>query len=243
MAEVSSIHHTTTASPFRKGRFLGVALLAIFLHWFLLPSTLFLKHVFLQTPLSEVYKPVSSPLVRGKRSIVTGASLGIGKHLAKELALNGVGQVVLAARSAPKLEALKLELELESNGIKVFVVPVDLSNKESCETLVATSLALMGGLDYLVLNHITSSRFGTWLVDNKNSEEGHSFLQSMFNVNTFSYVWLATAAMDALQTSHGAIAVVSSLAGHVGVPKTSVYSSSKHALHGFFNSLRIEVIN
>jgi short-subunit dehydrogenase len=63
----------------------------------------------------------------------------------------------------------------------------------------------------------------------------------MFTVNTFSYIWLATAAMPALKASGGYVGVVSSLAGHVGTPKTAVYSSTKHALHGFFNALRAEL--
>lgn len=220
---------------------LWVVTIAYLLHWLLLPSTLFINHALTGRPLSDIYKPISSQLVQGKRAVVTGASLGIGKYLAKELAFNDVGSVVIAARSVRKLQDLKEMIEMNHPKVKVFIFPVDLSSKESCEKLISASNSLMGGIDFLILNHITSSRFGTWLVDNKNSDEGHSFLQPLFDVNTFSYIWLATAAMDSLQQSHGSIAVVSSLAGHVGVPKTSIYSASKHALHGFFNSLRIEL--
>ena len=63
----------------------------------------------------------------------------------------------------------------------------------------------------------------------------------MFQTNTFSYIWTSTAAMDLLKQNQGQIVVVSSLAGHVGVPNTAVHSSTKHALHGFFNALRLEM--
>ena len=98
----------------------------------------------------------------------------------------------------------------------------------------------MNGIDYLVLNHITSSHYGTWLVDNQ--KEDHDFISDMFHVNTFSYIWLATAAMNALKESKGKIAIVSSLASHIGIPRTAVYAATKHALGGFFNSLRLELM-
>lgn len=65
----------------------------------------------------------------------------------------------------------------------------------------------------------------------------------MFATNTFSYMWMTTAAIEALHKSSGRIVVVSSLAGWIGPPKTAVYSATKHALHGFFDSLRIELAN
>ena len=64
-----------------------------------------------------------------------------------------------------------------------------------------------------------------------------------FDVNTFSFIALATAALPELEVSRGTIVAVSSMAGKMGLPAVAVYSGSKHALHGFFDSLRHDLIN
>jgi corticosteroid 11-beta-dehydrogenase isozyme 1 len=174
--------------------------------------------------------------------LVTGASLGIGKALAREYAYLGASQIVLVARSEDKLIVLRNEIiaQMKSSGSPttplIHVVPADLSNEETSNQVVEKAISLMGGIDYLVLNHITNSRYGLWT-----SHKSHDFLVDMFNVNTFSYVWMANAALPSLQSSGGQIVVISSFAGWVGVPHTAVYSSTKHALRGFFNSLRTEL--
>lgn len=99
----------------------------------------------------------------------------------------------------------------------------------------------MGSIDYLVLNHITNSHYGLWFDNDKGDHKEKSYLVDIMRVNTFSYIWIATAAMKELMRTNGRIAVVSSLAGHVGTPYTAAYSASKHALHGFFNALRNEL--
>lgn len=99
----------------------------------------------------------------------------------------------------------------------------------------------MGALDVLLLNHITSTRFGTWLSKSHEPTEGHSFIDEIMQVNFLSYVWLTTYSWSHLLASGGRIGVVSSLAGHVGSPKIAAYSASKHALEGFFNAFRIEL--
>lgn len=94
----------------------------------------------------------------------------------------------------------------------------------------------MGGIDYLVLNHITDSNFGLW-----QSHKSYDFITNMFTINTFSYIWMANAALSYLLQSKGHIVVVSSVAGKIGIPNTTIYSATKHALHGFFNGLRNEL--
>ncbi|KAJ1627629.1 hypothetical protein T492DRAFT_1023535 [Pavlovales sp. CCMP2436] len=71
---------------------------------------------------------------------------------------------------------------------------------------------------------------------------GAQILRSIFAVNVFSYVLLATAALPALEASKGSLVVVSSATGKMGMPLTAAYSSTKHALHGFFDSLRHEMV-
>lgn len=175
----------------------------IFVRWFLNP------------PVEEFFPflDFAPRVVNGSRVVVTGASLGIGKAIAKELALMGAKEIVIASRSVGKLNEVKRQIMEKGFKGEIYTVAVDLSNEESSKQLIEKSVELMGGIDYLILNHITTSRFGTWLDDNKNSHEGHSFVPEMFSVNTFSYMWTATAAMEELQKSNGAIAVVSSLGG------------------------------
>jgi short-subunit dehydrogenase len=182
---------------------------------------------------------------KGKKVVVTGASQGIGKSLVLELARNEA-HVVMISRSTTKLEAARTEVLSQFPGAQLEILPADLSSKAACLKAVDKALALLGGgIDTLILNHITSSRFGTWLEDNAdhNTDEGQDFLEPLFAANTFSYIWMATAAMPALQRSNlgGRLGVVTSLAGHIGTPKTAAYSASKHALHGFFDALRLEL--
>jgi dehydrogenase/reductase SDR family protein 7B len=179
--------------------------------------------------------------VKGSKVIVTGASLGVGAALARQYAALGASEIVIAARNEARLNDVRASILAAYDNITVHVVRADLSNRQSSQALIQEALRLMGSLDYLILNHITNSRYGTWLVDNKNSPEGQSFVAEMFEVNLFSYIYAATSAIEHLRDSSGAIGIVSSLAGHVGVPKATVYAASKHALHGFFDSLRTEL--
>jgi short-subunit dehydrogenase len=171
--------------------------------------------------------------------IVTGSSMGIGRSVAFEFATKGAKNIVVVSRSRSRLEQLKVDIEAQYPNTLVHVIASDLTQEINCISLIEESIVLMGSIDYLVLNHITDSHYGLWFSDKEKKD--HSFLKDLFQVNTFSYIWIATAAMDHLIKSNGHIAVVSSLAGHVGTPFTAAYSASKHALHGFFNALRNEL--
>lgn len=180
----------------------------------------------------------------GQNVIITGASQGIGRALVIEYAKAGAAKIVIASRGEKKLEAVRNEVQALYPNTSVLVVVADLSSQASSVALIEAALAkLDNSLDVLILNHITTARYGTWLRDQQESPEGHTILSDMFHVNVFSYIWCATAAVPALTRSKtgGHIGVVSSLAAHVGVPKTAVYSATKHALHGFFHSFRAEL--
>lgn len=179
--------------------------------------------------------------ISGKKVLITGASQGIGKSLVEEYAKRGASHIVIASRNKQKLDAVRDHTLALYPKAKITVVPSDISSRKAAEALISSTVDILGGLDILVLNHITSSRFGTWLVDAANSKEGHTFLEEIFSVNTLSYIWLTTFAMESLSKSGGSIGVVSSLAGIAPSPKVAAYSASKHALHGFFDSLRVEL--
>jgi len=179
--------------------------------------------------------------IHGKRVLVTGASLGIGRELVKQYADLGAAEIVLVARSEDKLVSLRDEVyesldHNKRNKPKIHVVPADLSAEDVCRGVIDKAIDAMGSIDYLVLNHITNSQYGLWT-----EKENHDFITNLISVNTLSYIWMATHALPALEKSHGQIMVVSSFAGHVGVPHTALYSASKFALRGFFNALRVEL--
>jgi hypothetical protein len=119
--------------------------------------------------------------IKGKRVVVTGASLGIGREIAKEYAHLGAAEIVLVARSEDKLVSLREEIfeslslsvslplpggesqrQTQTQPPRVHVVPADLSSEEACQSVVDRAVAAMGGIDYLVLNHITNSQYGLW---------------------------------------------------------------------------------
>lgn len=220
----------TVTADYRPMLFWRFVPFALFLNWLLcshlmFPSFFYTRHV------------------KGQNVLLTGASQGIGKSLVFEYAKRGANHIVIAARNKGKLDAVRTEVMRQYPAVKVTAIQADLSSESKCKRLIQKALGVLGkgGLDTLLLNHITFARFGTWLGDAPKSSEGQSFLTEMFTVNTFSYIWLATAAMPALKINKGFVGVVSSLAGYVGTPKTAMYSSTKHALHGFFNALRAEM--
>src|SRR5688500_5134820 len=88
--------------------------------------------------------------LQGKRAIVTGGSRGIGKAIARQLALEGV-DVVIAARGKEQLQAAARELTAET-GRRIIPAVVDTSNEASVNELVAFAVAELGGIDILVNN-------------------------------------------------------------------------------------------
>lgn len=86
--------------------------------------------------------------LNGKRALVTGGSKGIGKAIARQLAIEGA-DVVIAARGLEDLEAAAKELSVETGG-KVLPIPVDTRKDDSVKALVAGTVEALGGLDILV---------------------------------------------------------------------------------------------
>lgn len=164
--------------------------------------------------------------------MLTGASAGIGRALARELAGQGP-RLVLAARDEPRLQ--ELAEECRAAGAEVLVARTDVAVQEDCRTLVERALARFDGIDALVLNAGMSmwARF--------DEVDDLSIFETLMRVNYLGCVWLTHFAMPELKRSRGQIVAVASLAGLTGVPTRSGYAASKHALIGFFDSLRIEL--
>ena len=169
---------------------------------------------------------------RGRVVIVTGASHGIGADVATQLAAQGA-KLVLAARRAAELEQTATLCRVA--GAEALVVPTDVTSPVECERLIAATVEKFGRIDMLVNN----AGLGMWSrVDDVHDV---TIFERVMKVNYFGAVYCTVHALPYLKQSRGRIVCVSSLAGRTGVPLRSGYAASKHAMAGFFDSLRIEL--
>jgi NAD(P)-dependent dehydrogenase (short-subunit alcohol dehydrogenase family) len=163
---------------------------------------------------------------------ITGASKGIGAELARQLAAKGA-KLVLAARGEKELDAVAADCR--KAGAAVVAVKTDVSVEGDCEAMVTAALAAFGRLDALVNNA------GATMWARFEDIRDMSILQRIMQVNYMGAVFCTRHALPHLRASRGRIVGISSLAGRVGVPTRTGYSASKHAMTGFFDSLRIEL--
>jgi short-subunit dehydrogenase len=168
--------------------------------------------------------------MKGKVIIVTGASSGIGKALALELSSRGAS-VVMAARSADKLKLLEDEIKLK--GGEAFSVTTDVSSEKDCEELVKACISKYGKLDVLINNAGISMRALF-------SEVKLDVIRQVMDINFWGTVYCSKYALPHLLESHGSLVGVSSIAGYKGLPARTGYSSSKFAMQGFLEVVRIE---
>lgn len=168
----------------------------------------------------------------GKVIVLTGASEGIGRALALELAKCRT-RLVLSARNAARLASLADECR--ARGAKALVVPGDASRREDCEALADAAIANFGALDMVVLNA------GITMWSRLDELADADLLERLIRVNYLGAAWLTRRALPALIAARGRIVAISSLAGIAGVPTRTGYAASKHAMFGFFDSLRIEL--
>ncbi len=173
--------------------------------------------------------------VLGTVVVLTGASAGIGRELALQLAGEGGPglRLALAARDAAKLE--EVAALCRERGAEAVVLPTDVGVESECRRLIERVVEHFGGIDTLLLN--AGQDMGARLDELADV----SVLERILRINYLGPAWMTRAALPHLKSSRGRIVVVSSLAGLTGVPTRTGYAASKHALHGFFDSLRIEL--
>jgi short-subunit dehydrogenase len=161
---------------------------------------------------------------------ITGASSGIGEALAKEFAGTGC-TLVLSSRKKEALQRVKDEC---SGASAVHVVPVDLSSDESILAAFEDVINLTGRVDVLINNAGISQRA---LVRETAVEVDRRIMQ----IDYFGHIYLSKLVLPSmLKRGWGQIAATSSVVGDFGFPLRSAYSAAKHALHGFFETLKIE---
>ncbi|NQT64099.1 MAG: SDR family oxidoreductase [Candidatus Marinimicrobia bacterium] len=170
--------------------------------------------------------------VSGKVFIVTGASSGIGEELSRVLAQKGA-RVVCAARRADELK--RVCDSTNASGGSALAVQTDITNLDACRNMVQETLDAYGKLDGLILNAGISmwSRF--------EDISDLSFFQDLMDVNYHGAVNCCHAALPSLKQTHGKIVSCSTAQAIMGFPNHSGYVASKHALHGFLETLDMEL--
>ena len=173
-----------------------------------------------------------TPPFADRAVVITGASDGIGAEIARQLAGHGAW-LALAARRAHELDVVAQECI--SRGGRAIVVPTDVTDPAQCRSLVAHAVESYGKVDVLVNNAGIGAHFA--FADATDL----SVYDRVMRVNFLGSVHCTHAALAALRKSKGLIVAVSSLAGKTGVPFRSAYAASKHAMQGFFDSIRLEL--
>ncbi len=165
--------------------------------------------------------------------IVTGASSGIGRALSLNLAGQGA-KVVLAARRVELLE--QVAVECRQAGGEALVAPTDITDEARCKALVEKTAENFGRIDMLINNA------GLAVIARLEDYTDLGLFHRTMGVNFFGAVYCTYHALPYLVQSRGRIVAVSSLGGMAPLPYNSPYTASKFAMHGFFDSLRLELV-
>jgi short-subunit dehydrogenase len=171
--------------------------------------------------------------VKNKVVWITGASSGIGEALAYELAKKGA-RLILSARRKDELERVKGNCERSAQP-NVRILPMDLSLSNTLQLTTEAAVQLFGHIDILVNNGGISQRSFA-------KETRLEVDRRLMEVNYFGAVAITKFLLPHfIKRKSGHIVTVSSVTGVFGTPYRSGYAASKHALHGFFDSLRAEL--
>jgi dehydrogenase/reductase SDR family protein 7B len=163
---------------------------------------------------------------------ITGASGGIGEALVYKM--SGLGaKLIISSRNREALYNVKAACK--GNTMDIHVLPLDLENTESLTEAAESALKIYGRIDMIIHSGGVSQR-------SLAMETDLSVAQKIMNINFWGTVALSQAILPSmLANSSGHIVVISSLVGKFGTKFRSAYSASKHALHGYFDSLRVEI--
>ena len=167
----------------------------------------------------------------GKTFWITGASSGIGEGVAIEVASRG-GNVILSGRDKTALE--KVAAKCEEKGAKTRIEPFDITDyeamKASVDRVLADGVKVYGLLNFAGISQRSFAIETPLKVDRK-----------VMEVDYFGTIAITKALLQHMvDNGEGVIAATSSIVGKFGFPYRSAYSAAKHALHGFFESLRAE---
>ncbi|KAJ3697263.1 hypothetical protein LUZ61_000968 [Rhynchospora tenuis] len=200
-----------------------IAFISLF---FFLPS--FYLYKFIQYLLSSLFPENMA----NKVVLITGASSGLGEHIAYEYAKRGA-VLVLVARRVKSLQEVAMRCR-DIGSPSVLVVPADVSKPEECQRFIEKAINNFGRLDHLVNNAGIES---VGLVEEITDMTNYKVLM---DVNFWGSVYPTYFAIPHLKASKGRVVVMSSMAGYTFVPRMAFYSASKGALISFYDTLRME---
>ena len=166
---------------------------------------------------------------------ITGASSGIGEALVKAFAAKDA-KVVLSSRKQAELARVRQEaIDSGASADKLLVVPLDVLDSAAMPAAVQTVLDAFGRIDMLINNAGNSQRSFCLNTDME-------VYRAMFELNVLGQIALTKAVLPSMvEQGSGHLLVTASVAGKVGVPLRTGYCAAKHAVMGFFDSLRTEV--
>ncbi|MCO6462495.1 MAG: SDR family oxidoreductase [Saprospiraceae bacterium] len=162
---------------------------------------------------------------------ITGASSGIGRAIAIEFSFHHCNLVLLSRN----IDELKKTASACNPEVQIVIQTIDLADNKSIDQAVASLKDQAVPLDILINNGGISQR--SLAIDTLDEVS-----RRIFDINFFGTIYLTRALLPGMIARGGAhIGVVTSLVGIIGSPKRTSYSASKHALHGYFDSLRAEL--
>jgi NAD(P)-dependent dehydrogenase (short-subunit alcohol dehydrogenase family) len=164
--------------------------------------------------------------------VITGGCAGIGRALALRFAQCGARLAILDIQD-DALVAFRLQLEDKLNA-EVLALHCDVASEEDCQRAICQVKERFGGIDVLINNAGITHRSAV-------AETDLSVFQRVMAINYFGALHCTLPALSSLIERRGQIIVLSSLSGFAPLPQRSAYTASKHALHGLFETLRMEV--
>lgn len=172
------------------------------------------------------------PALTGKTAIVTGASSGIGRATATELASEGAN-VAVAARRESRLESLADEIE-STHDAEVLVVPTDVTDYDQVADLVDRTVDEFGGLDVVVVNAGTGR---TGDIEEMTLDDYHT----MIDVNVNGLFYTTRESIPHLKESEGNLIFIGSYGAKFPYPYNPVYGGTKYFTRGFSMSLAADM--
>ena len=174
------------------------------------------------------------PPINGGTVLVTGASAGIGREFAAQLAPRA-GTLILLARRAGRLEELRTMLLAKNPQLRVLTLPVDLSDETDVERVLAEAADQAGAVDVLVNNAGVGDQA---LAD----QAEWARVRNVLRTNVLAVAQLTTALVPAMvERGRGGVLNVGSGAGLTVMPASAAYSASKHFIDGFSEALRADL--
>jgi short-subunit dehydrogenase len=168
--------------------------------------------------------------LKGKVAWITGASSGIGAALAIALSKLEV-HLIISARNIENLESVKVTC---THPNQVHILPADLAAIDTLPGIAEKAWKIYNRIDYVILN-------AGFAVRDRIINTDLELIKKVMDVNFFSAVVLTKTLLPLMKAKgSGHFVVTSSLSGKYGIPQLGAYAASKHALHGFFESLRAE---